>query len=92
MSLLGGGGGGGTHHQEQVTTQAITGTDTALTDELDAVPVSSASVKLLLNGLHQQQGAGKDYTISGKVITWLQSSGSAVPMDTSDILEAIYVS
>ena len=37
---------GGTPQQEAVTTQTITGADTALTDTLAAVPVSNVSVSL----------------------------------------------
>lgn len=81
-----------TLQQEAVTTQTITGTDTALTDTLNATPVSNASVKLYLNGVLQKQGATFDYTISGVTITWLASSGTAVDMDTTDELLAVYES
>lgn len=81
---------GTAHKQESVTTQVITGTDTALTDTLDFAPVSASSVKLYLNGVLQKQGATFDYTISGSTITWLQSTGTAVPLDTSDELLAVY--
>lgn len=81
-----------TPNQEAVTTQNITGTDTALTDTLNNSPVSAASVALYLNGLLQRQGAGQDYTISGQTITWLASTGTAVDMDTSDELVAVYLS
>lgn len=79
-------------NQEGVTTQNITGSDTALTDTLDNTPVSNASVALYLNGVHQEQGATKDYTISGSTITWLASSGTAVDMETTDTLVAKYLS
>lgn len=79
-----------TENQEPVTTQVITGTDTAITDTLDNVPISNASVSLFLNGIHQEQGAGNDYTISGQTITWRASSGTAVDMDTNDVLIAVY--
>jgi len=85
-------GAAGTQRQENVTTQAITNSDTALSDTLDYTPVSSTSVQLCLNGVCQQQGAGKDYTISGTTITWLASSGTAVDMETTDVLVARYVS
>jgi hypothetical protein len=81
-----------TPNQEAVTTQNITGTDTALTDTLDNTPISNASVVLFLNGVKQDQGAGKDYTISGSTITWLASSGTAVDLETTDTLEATYLS
>lgn len=81
-----------TPNQESVTTQVITGTDTAITDTLNATPKSNADVKLFLNGVHQRQGATFDYTISGITITWLASSGTAVDMDTTDVLIAVYAS
>lgn len=81
-----------TENQETVTTQAITGTDTAVTDTLDNVPISNASVQLFLNGLLQRQGAGNDYTISSQTITWLASTGTAVDMETTDTLDAVYLS
>lgn len=79
-----------TDRQERVTTELITTVDTALTDQLDYTPISNASVSLYLNGVHQIQGAGEDYTISGKVITWLRGTGTAVPMSTNDDLVAVY--
>lgn len=81
-----------TSNQEEVTTQVITGSDTAVTDTLNATPINNAVVKLYLNGVKQQQGAGNDYTISGSTITWLASSGTAVDMDTGDVLIATYLS
>ncbi len=79
-----------TENQESVTTEVITGTDTAITDTLNNTPISNASVILFLNGVQQEQGATKDYTISGSTITWLASTGTAVDMDTSDVLIAEY--
>lgn len=79
-----------TDRQERVTTELITTVDTALTDQLDYTPVSNASVSLYLNGVHQIQGAGEDYTISGKVITWLRGTGTAAAMNTNDDLVAVY--
>lgn len=81
-----------TDNQESVTTQNITGTDTAITDTLNAVPISDASVKLYLNGILQRQGAGNDYSIASQTLTWLASTGTAVDMDTTDILDAVYLS
>ena len=75
---------------EEITTQAITGTDTALTDELDVTPIAASRVRLYLNGMLQQQGAGNDYTVSGTAITWLASTGTAVDLETSDELLAVY--
>lgn len=82
----------GTHRQESLTPENISGSDVALTDTLDAAPISDASLKLYLNGILQQQGAGFDYTISGQTITWLAGTGTAVDMDTGDVLIAVYVS
>lgn len=81
-----------THRQEAITAQNITNTDTALTDLLDNAPVSPASVKLFLNGVRQNQGAGKDYTIAGQTITWLALTGTAVDMVSTDDLYADYQS
>jgi hypothetical protein len=92
VSQLSAGGGGNTPRQEAVTTEVITGTDTAITDTLDNTPVSNASVKLFFNGVLATQGAGADYTISGSTITWLASSGTAPDMDTNDELIAVYAS
>lgn len=83
---------GGTPQQEQVTSQNITGTDTALTDTLNNTPTSNGAVKLYLNGILLTQGAGADYTVSGTTITWLASSGTAPDLDTADVLIAVYES
>jgi hypothetical protein len=83
---------GGTPRQEAVTTQVITGTDTAITDTLNNTPSSTAALKLYLNGILQIQGAGEDYTVSGTTITWLANTGTAVDMDTADDLIAVYES
>jgi len=81
-----------TPQQESVATEVISGSDTALADVLNNTPVSDDSVVLYLNGLQQQQGAGFDYTLSGTTITWLASTGTAVDMDTADVLIATYLS
>lgn len=81
---------GGTSTQEDVTTEAISGADTDLTDTLSSAPTSAASLRLFLNGVFQIQGAGKDYTITSDTIKWLQSTGTAVIMDTSDVLTALF--
>jgi hypothetical protein len=75
--------------QELITTQAIT-SDTALTDELASAPIANSELQLWLNGILQVQGATKDYTVSGTVITWLASTGTAVDMETTDVLVARY--
>lgn len=79
-----------TANQEQVTSEAITGTDTAITDTLAATPLGTANFSLYLNGQLQQEGAGNDYTRAGTTITWLASSGTAVDLEASDELLAIY--
>ena len=76
--------------QEQLTAENITGTDTALADTLADVPVTPSGVVLFLNGVHQSQGSGKDYSISGQTITWLASSGTAKDMLSTDDLTAFY--
>jgi hypothetical protein len=77
--------------QESLATQSIIGTDTPLTAQLSQTPKNNASVSLFLNGIQQEQGATKDYTISGKIITWLASTGTCVDMETTDSLVACYV-
>ena len=77
---------------EAVTTQAISSSDVALTDTLNATPLDVTKVRLYLNGVQQVYGAGNDFTITGTTITWLASSGSAVNMKTSDTLRAVYTS
>ena len=86
----GGGGSSDIEYQEALTTENIS-TDSALTDTLNNTPKSNASVALFLNGVQQEQGSGKDYTISGTTITWLAGTGTAVDMETTDILIAVYV-
>lgn len=80
------------HRQEALVSQVITGTDTPISDTLDATPISNSSVKLFLNGVLQEQGATKEYTISGTTITWLALTGTAVDLDTSDSLLVEYSS
>lgn len=79
-----------TRQQEEITTEAISGSDTAISDTLAATPDSAGGFTLYLNGLLQQEGAGNDYTRSTITITWLASSGTAVDLDTSDELLAVY--
>lgn len=83
---------GATCRQEAVAAQNITNADTALTDLLDYTPLNSTCVHLYLNGVHQSQGAGKDYTISSKTITWLASTGTAVDMVSTDEIVVGYLS
>jgi hypothetical protein len=83
---------GGTPRQEAVLPQNITGADSDLADTLNNTPTSAASVKLYLNGLLVPQGAGLYYTVLASTIKWLASSGTAVDLDTSDELLAVYES
>lgn len=78
------------NRQEEIATQAITGTDTALTATLSFTPVDNESVVLFLNGVQQVQGVGEDYTISGTTITWLAGTGTAVDLEVADCLIAYY--
>lgn len=85
---------GGQPVNEAITAQNITGTDTALTDTLSYEPMDAGTgyMLLFLNGILQKRGAGNDYTVSGTTITWLASSGTAVDLDTSDMIEVLYTS
>lgn len=83
---------GGTQRQELLTTQVISGSDTAMTDTLNNTPVSNAAVKLFYFGVLLEQGAGLDYTISGATITWLASSGTVPDQAASEPLYAVYES
>jgi hypothetical protein len=93
----------GTPRQEELTTENIVSADVTLADTLDFTPVNEsptsgfyASVVLFLNGILRRQGVGLDYTVdvgtSGIEITWLANSGTAVDMDTSDVLTVVYSS
>src|SRR5690242_6287413 len=46
-------------------------------------PVGNASVRVFLNGLHQRQAVGGDYTVAGKVITFRVAppAGSTLDVD-----------
>ncbi|MEK0431762.1 MAG: hypothetical protein RL139_1566 [Gemmatimonadota bacterium] len=76
---------------ETITGLTITGTDTALTT-LANTPISNASVKVFLNGVLLEEGAGRDYTISGAVITLLANSGVAPDIVAADRFRVIYQS
>lgn len=69
---------------EVLASQVIIGTDTPLTDQLTFTPLEPAEFQLWQNSGLLQQGAGFAYTLSGKIITILASSGTASDMDTSD--------
>jgi len=79
-----------TERQETLATQVISGTDTVLVAALAAAPIPAASLSLYLNGVLQDQGAGLDYTVAGTAITWLQATGTPVPMSLTDKLTAKY--
>lgn len=87
---------GGNPVQEPQATENISGTDTTLAAAFSKEPISDASVRAWLNGVLQEQGATKDYTVdhtaSPPSIKWLQSTGTAVPMDTNDVLIIAYES
>ncbi len=84
----------GEPYQESLTTENISGADTSLADALSYEPVSDVSVVVYLNGAQQEQGAGKDYQVDHAVsppkIKWLANTGTAVDMDTNDILVVTY--
>lgn len=82
--------GAGTARQEQLATEVITGTDTALAATLSFTPLANAGFVLYFNSLKANQGTGLDYTISGTTITWLASSGTALDMDTGDVVSVTY--
>ena len=73
--------------QETLASENISG-DQALAAHLTQQPLNGGAVELYLNGVIQQQGA--DYLVSGTTITWLAGTGTAVPLDTSDVLVVRY--
>ena len=88
----GGGGGGGTVRQEPVATESVVGADVALADQLNLAPTGPTTVRLFLNGVLQRQGAARDYSLSGQVITWLAGTGTAPTLELTDELIAVYES
>jgi len=86
-------GGGGTPRQETIAAEDVTGSDTILSDGLTSAPSAPESVSLYLNGVFQ--GQGSDYRLVGAThqqIEWLAGTGTAVDLDTSDVLEVTYSS
>jgi len=81
--------------QQELTPQDISETvpDTILSDTLN-YPISYPNtVKLYLNKLFQVQGAGRDYSLTGptnRQIIWQVDSGTAVALNASDELVAVY--
>jgi hypothetical protein len=80
-----------TENVEQLTAIAIVG-DAPIPDTLDNVPLDVTKVTLYLNGLKQLYGAGNDFTVSGQTVTWLVTTGTAVPMAVTDIVQVDYLS
>ncbi len=72
-----------------ITTQTITGTDTALSVALSFTPSDPESVLCSYN--RQIMSQGQDFTVSGTTVTWLASSGTAPNLVPSDTLQFYYV-
>lgn len=80
--------------QEALTAESITGTDTTLTDTLSSSPADPACVVYWLNGVGQEQGSGRDYTVGGtgdQEITILAGTGTHVDMVAADSLWFFYI-
>lgn len=75
----------GTYFNAEVPTGAINGTNQAYT--LSRTPNPTTSVEFFYNGQLQKQGVGADYTLSGKIMTFLIITPSG-----SDTVFAIYLS
>ena len=75
---------------EEITSENITGTDTALTQTLSEVPSDATAVMLFLNGQRMTYGVGNDFTISGDIITWLANTGTAPNMLVTDVVHVYY--
>ena len=67
VSIEGGGGGTPNFADEETPSGLVNGTNTTFT--LVHSPSPAPSLMLHVNGLMQQQGSGKDYTLSGATIT-----------------------
>lgn len=87
----------GTPNMEDVDAQAVTGTDTALTNTLVNTPTDNDTLLLFLNGQlcppdSAPGGAANEgfYSISGQTITWLAATGLAPDLTTDDQLIAYY--
>lgn len=83
LSTASGGGGGGISESDivegEIPSGTLNGVNTVFT--LANTPNPQTSLKLYLNGLRQQVGAGNDYTLSGATITF-----SVAPVATDVIL------
>ncbi len=75
---------------EVVASEIVTGTDTALADQLAHAPLASAEVSLYLNGVLLRQGATFDYTLAGQVITVLCNTGTCPDLVVADLIQARY--
>jgi hypothetical protein len=74
---------------ETVTTQAVTGTNTALSDQLNFVPIASATGAGVLLYFNSALCPSTWYSVSGQVVTW-NAAGDAPDMTISDSLVAVY--
>lgn len=78
----------GTISTTRVYTEALTVSSNGQTTfTLPATPKATSKVKLFINGMLQIIGAGKDYTVTGDTLTWLNRHFS---LDTSDELSIIF--
>lgn len=87
----------GNPYQESYAGDVIAGgaADTALSNPAANLPLLSLeSFRLFMNGILQEQGAGKDYTVVAAtgVVTWLTTSGTAIAMDATDVITYAYES
>ena len=76
--------------QEELTTENISGADTAMGDTLNNSPVSTAAVRLKLNGVHMRQAT--HYSVGGggnQTITWLALSSGFAQKNT-DFIVVVY--
>jgi len=82
---------GGVTLSELVNTTPIQETIVVIDDDtsitLSQTPEAAASVLFSINGVIQEQGAGKDYSISGVTITWLNRDDT---LKATDIAIAYY--
>jgi len=83
VGTKGAGSGAGGDNKQEVPSGAVDGVN--LTYTLSQTPLTSAGVKLTVNGLLYRQGAGLDYTISGSTITILGS-----PLETGQQPYVVY--
>jgi len=75
---------------EPVAAEDIAGADQNLADQLDFTPEAGTIPILFLNGIKQKIGAGNVYTVTGLVVRWLASTGTAIDLLATDTLEMVY--